>query len=140
MSFAWSDFLRLAGDLAGADVSDALAEAKWRTAASRAYYAAYHATLAYYERHLQSRYGPLRAQVSAIDGSTRPLGRHERLIKGLKDTGDAWAAEVGEALSSAKATRVDADYRPRRRVDARTALSAVEHVRGIIDDVSAHSP
>ncbi len=131
MRFDWGDFLQLARDISQAGSGDALAEAKWRAAASRAYYAAYHTADAYYKRTHNGSPAPTTRH--RLGGGSRNLDLHAALIEGLKDTEAEPAATVGRLLSTVKATRVNADYRSDARVSDQDAALAVETAQEIMD-------
>ena len=84
-SFDYREILMLARELAGADSSDPIGEAKYRSAVSRAYYSAY-----------------LFAQVAA----GRRMHRHYDLVQWVR-TKDRL---MGITIANLKTRREDADY------------------------------
>lgn len=105
-------------------------EAAWRSAASRAYYGAYHATL------------PLvTGLLAGGDG-----GSHERVIKALtgcsaKDFGPQRAnalKSLGYLLSQARASRVTADYNTSAGFTGKQAAAAVEEAKSVLAHIASN--
>ena len=96
MPFGWGDFLTLAGELAQAP-SDALTEARGRSAVSRAYYSAFRRALVVFDN--RNVYRP-----------SRRADDHSGLIRALFDTKRTDYVSVGKALERLLAARRTADY------------------------------
>jgi uncharacterized protein (UPF0332 family) len=131
------DFIQTAERL----LTDACAEADQRSAISRSYYGAFHAT----RRCLPPRFAPTSAQINS--------GRsHQVVIEALiqwgasRTSGCSNAAEASRTLLSLKQARRHADYdieAPVRRTDAQTCVSRsrkvvelVRHARKRFDQAS----
>lgn len=99
MSFPWQDYLALAQALGNAPRGDDLREAKYRSAISRAYYAAYHHALQYYQQTYRRRPPAVR------DG-----GVHKALCDALIASTTPSEQLGGGSLEELKANRHDADY------------------------------
>ena len=102
--FDYVEFLDLARSLIGRTPGGSTDEAAWRSAVSRAYYAAYHVAL---------DYAVSKALPPAVLPPGNKAGAHERLIRqylqNFPKTDPGFA--VGSELSDLKGRRVRADYR-----------------------------
>jgi uncharacterized protein (UPF0332 family) len=98
MSYNWTDYYELAKQLgARAEITgEELSEALFRSAVSRAYYAAYNLSLNY-AKNLGYEYSNQR-------------GRHEDLIKFFGDRGDADSKIIALRLESCRDSRTIVDY------------------------------
>ena len=128
MSFRWDDFVPLAAELSQVADSDPLCEAKWRTAVSRAYYAAFHRVGQFYrERH--GGQTPA-SEVLEYGGRRRELGTHEALIVALAQGSDL-ERKVGLVLSRMRRARRWADYQS-RPVSADQATAEVDRAARLL--------
>lgn len=109
----WRDFLRLASRMA-ADST----EADWRTAVSRAYYAAFHVA-----RRLAA---DLRFTVPRADRA------HQYLVFRLSNSGTAVVEQAGRELENLRRLRNRADYDETPAVLHSQAVAAVRVAEGII--------
>jgi uncharacterized protein (UPF0332 family) len=108
----------------------AASEAAWRSAASRAYYGAYHATL------------PIATPLLGSDGG----GSHERVIKALtncrsNDVGPQRASalkSLGYLLSHARASRVAADYNTSVCFTGHEAAAAIDEANSVLAHIAAN--
>lgn len=114
----WREFLRLAARLA-ADAT----EADWRTAASRAYYAAFHVA-----RRLLA---DLNFTVPRADRA------HQYLVFRLSNSGEAAVEQAGRDLETLRRLRNRADYDETPAVTQPQATAAVQMAEGIIQVLDA---
>ncbi len=119
MSFPWSDYLTLAEALIRARTSFAPAEARYRAAMSRAYYAAY---------------GAARQHARAYEGYTPdPTGRDHRLLVTHYQHGPRPIQhQIGRTLQRLMDNRLQADYDEDIPADVRQlALASVQEARQV---------
>jgi uncharacterized protein (UPF0332 family) len=116
----WRDFLLLAARLA----ADA-AEAEWRTAVSRAYYAAFHVG-----RRLLS---DLKFAVPRADRA------HQYLVFRLSNSGEPAVEQAGRDLDTLRRLRNRADYDSTPALTQSQAAAAVRVAEGIIHALDAAS-
>lgn len=114
----WRDFLLLASRLA-AEAS----EADWRTAVSRAYYAAFHVA-----RRL---FADLQFIVPRADQA------HQYLVFRLSNSGEAAAEQAGRDLETLRRLRNRADYDEAPALTQPQASAAVQLAAGIIQGLDA---
>jgi len=114
----WRDFLVLAARLAGG-----AAEADWRTAVSRAYYAAFHVA-----RTLLS---DLRFTVPRADRA------HQYLVFRLGNSGEPAVEQAGRDLETLRRVRNRADYDEAPAFTQPQASAAVHVADGIIQALDA---
>jgi uncharacterized protein (UPF0332 family) len=114
----WRDFLSLAARLA-ADAT----EADWRTAVSRAYYAAFHVA-----RRLLA---DLNFTVPRADRA------HEYLVFRLSNCGESAVEQAGRDLDTLRRLRNRADYDDSPAVTQPQAAAAVRLAQGIIQVLDA---
>jgi uncharacterized protein (UPF0332 family) len=119
MSFDWADFLRLAKMLLENPGSPGLEESCLRSAASRAYYAAYHCAL---KRAYEEGYQPLPGD------EHRSLQRYFAKYKPISDTRGKIAVELGRLWDH----RRQADYHSRLQSQPR---SLARNAVGMADTV-----
>jgi uncharacterized protein (UPF0332 family) len=119
----WRDFLALAAQLA-ADAT----EAGWRSAVSRAYYAAFHTA-----RRLLTE---LSFTVPRADRA------HQYLVFRLSNCGESTAEQAGRDLDTLRRLRNRADYDDMPAVTQAQAVAAVRLAEGIIQvlDTTRHEP
>jgi len=126
--FSWEDYLKLAHELAEAPQGDPLAEARWRSAVSRAYFAAYHAVRAYAaERRITTR------ERRTIGGGEVHEGAHGKLINALLNSTWPEAPLIGHELSKLRGLRSQADYVP-RSLGREQACFAIDRAQRLICD------
>jgi hypothetical protein len=121
--FDWQDFLTLADHITThSSLPAGHAEGKWRTAVSRASYAAYHHAL---------------NKAADSDASIyRNYTKHERLIEWYKTLSRLPnALEVGKLLDTLKTYRVWADYRESHRITQQMAQFVIFLARNIVRDL-----
>ncbi len=106
MSFHWSEYLDLAQELTRESLASPLREAMFRTAISRAYYAAF---------------GQARNRLVIIDGEEIPRGAntHQHVINTFEDSNDSRRRTIGHLLHHLRSTRNAADYESIFRRDLR---------------------
>ena len=109
----WRDFLVLAGRLGGGAT-----EAEWRSAVSRAYYAAFHVT-----RRLLS---DLRFTIPRADRA------HQYLVFRLSNSGEPAVEQAGRDLETLRRLRNRADYDEAPALTRPQAPAAVQVAEGII--------
>jgi uncharacterized protein (UPF0332 family) len=119
----WRDLLPLAARLAAGT-----SEADWRTAVSRAYYAAFHAA-----RRLLA---DLNFTVPRADRA------HQYLVFRLSNSGEAAVEQAGRDLETLRRLRNRADYDEAPPVTQAQAAGAVQLAQGIIQvlDAAAQEP
>lgn len=98
MPFDWGEFLKLAGDLQGRSGPGYSEEAAYRTAVSRAYYAAFGRTRSYAQANL--RFWP--------SGKGKD---HQRLIDHLRRQTSPWP-NIADDLEELRKWRNQCDYEP----------------------------
>lgn len=114
----WRDFLSLAARLA-ADPT----EADWRTAVSRAYYAAFHVA---------------RALLAGLNFTVPRADRaHQYLVFRLSNCGESAAEHAGRDLETLRRLRNRADYDDAPSVTQPQAAAAVRLAEGIIQVLDA---
>lgn len=124
MSISCRDFYTFSDNLA----KTCATEAEFRAVASRAYYAAFHHALKFFE----DTYG------TALPHEEKK-GMHERLINHLKNPTctdiklRAKSQNLGEKLLKVKLCRVNADYKIVRTFSKTEALMQLAEVRRILD-------
>lgn len=118
--FDWQDFLTLADHITThSSLPAGHEEGKWRTAVSRAYYAAYH--------HALNKAADSDASIN------RNYTKHEYLIEWYKTQSRLPnALEVGTLLNTLKTYRVRADYRESYRINQGKAQRAILLAREIV--------
>ncbi len=116
----WRDFLPLATRLAAGTT-----EADWRTAISRAYYAAFHIA-----RHL---FAALNFKVPRADRA------HQYLVFRLSNSGEPAAEQAGRDLETLRRLRNRADYDETPAPTQAQAAAAVQTAEGIIQALDAAS-
>ena len=106
MSFHWSEYLDLAQELTRESLSSPLREAMFRSAISRAYYAAF---------------GQARNRLVTIEGEEIPRGvnTHQHVINTFEDSNDSRRRTIGHLLHHLRSTRNAADYESIFRRDLR---------------------
>jgi uncharacterized protein (UPF0332 family) len=114
----WRDFLLLAAELAARAT-----EADWRTAVSRAYYAAFHVA-----RRL---FTDLSFTVPRADRA------HQYLVFRLSNSGESAVAQAGRDLETLRRLRNRADYDEGPAVTQPQATAAVQLAEGIIQVLDA---
>ena len=114
----WRDFLVLASRLAAATT-----EADWRTAVSRAYYAAFHIA-----RRL---FVDLRFTVPRADRA------HQYLVFRLSNSGQGVVEQAGRDLDTLRRLRNRADYDETPAITQSQAVAAVQIAEAIINTVDA---
>jgi len=114
----WRDFLPLAARSAAGGT-----EADWRTAISRAYYAAFHVA-----RQLLADLG------FAIPRADRA---HQYLVFRLSNSGEAATAQAGRDLDTLRRLRNRADYDEVPALTQPQAVAAVQVAEGIIQALDA---
>jgi uncharacterized protein (UPF0332 family) len=114
----WRDFLLLATRLAAG-----IAEADWRTAISRAYYAAFHVG-----RRL---FADLNFTVPRADRA------HQYLVFRLSNSGESVVEQAGRDLETLRRLRNRADYDETPAFTQTQASAAVQIVTGIIQVLDA---
>ena len=114
----WRDFLLLASRLAAGTT-----EAEWRTAVSRAYYAAFHVA-----RRL---FGDLNFTVPRADRA------HQYLAFRLSNSGDSAVEQAGRDLETLRRLRNRADYDGTPALTRTQAAAAVQLAEGIIQALDA---
>lgn len=132
MSFAWSEFLALAESLRhGPDLDGAgkrLTEACWRTAVSRAYYAAFHEARDRYRLFWTNTLPDHRQGTSHLDVlrayRTRARLTSDPMVR-------ATAELVAALLFRLRRSRVRADYEPAMRRPGKAARLAVQDAQVI---------
>jgi len=97
MSFDWSEYLNLAQELAGQATGPSSQEAKWRSAISRAYYAAFCEA----RNHLRDK---------ERHSIPRGVEIHRYVRNQFKKSPDRVRKEVGENLNRLRIDRNKADY------------------------------
>ena len=119
----WRDFLSLATRLAAGAT-----EADWRTAVSRAYYAAFHVA-----RRL---FADLNFTVPRADRA------HQYLVFRLSNSSESAVEQVGRDLETLRRLRNRADYDETPAFTQAQAAAAVEIAEGIIKvlDAARHEP
>jgi len=96
MSFDWSQYLRLAEELAGQGSTSPCQEAKWRSSVSRSYYAAFCTA----RNHLRD-----------MDGVTIPSeGVHKFVRETFVKSGDMSRKQIGTSLDRLRIDRNKTDY------------------------------
>jgi len=115
-SFNWSDFLELAKQLQRAG-----SESSYRTAISRAYYAAFHPARAY----VLTRHGQFLEKRSEHD---QTWGRFAR-------SNDAEESQLGQWGNDLKRLRVNADYHLNRATGSREVLTTLNYANKIIQQI-----
>jgi len=121
VSFDWDHFLPVADELLEA-APDEFAEARWRSAASRAYYAAFGGCIDLLARRDQ-----------AIDAGD--VGVHERVIHGFaRHPSRGWQA-IGRRLRYLRRTRIHADYRRATAFSEERAREAVLAAHRLLADL-----
>jgi uncharacterized protein (UPF0332 family) len=96
VSFDWSDYLKLANELAPSPISAATQEAKLRCAISRAYYANYCKA----RNHLRDKEGQV---IPAHDA-------HRYVINALLTSSKRKRKDLGKDLNRLRVDRIKADY------------------------------
>src|SRR5439155_114820 len=122
LAMNWRDFLPLANRLA-----TAASEADWRTAMSRAYYAAFHVA-----RHL---FSDLNFAVPRADRA------HQYLVFRLSNSGESSVEQVGRDLETLRRLRNRADYDetpPFTQPQAAAVRIAGSIIQGL--DAAGHEP
>ena len=114
----WRDFLPLAARLAAEN-----SEADWRSAVSRAYYAAFHVA-----RRL---FADLKFAVPRADRA------HQYLVFRLSNSGEAAVEQVGRDLETLRRLRNRADYDEAPALPQPQAAAAVQVAEGIIRALDA---
>lgn len=114
----WHDFLPIASRLAAETT-----EADWRTAVSRAYYAAFHVA-----RRLLA---DLRFTVPRADRA------HQYLVFRLSNSGEASVEQAGRDLDTLRRLRNRADYDETPALMKPQAVAAVQLDEGIIQSLDA---
>ena len=106
MNFHWSEYLDLAQELTRESLSSPLREAMFRTAISRAYYAAF---------------GQARNHLVSIDREEIPRGvnTHQYVIDTFEESDDSRRRVIGHLLHHLRSTRNAADYENIFRRDLR---------------------
>ena len=120
MCFDWSEYLRLAEQLAAEAEAGELLQARRRTAVSRAYYAAFHSTMGL----LKSR-GEYAPQGDGWD--------HEGVVRTCSQSSSRGWHPIGNDLRRLRRQRVNADYKAAMEVSDSLVQSAVERARDLID-------
>lgn len=116
-SFSWSDFLRLARSLStGGD------EASWRSASSRAYYAAFHPAKCY----VHSKYD--------LEGRG---SEHERTWRALTLSSIAEEQLLGNIGDDLKRLRVHADYQTKTGFSSQQALQSIASATKLLSRLEA---
>lgn len=122
MSFDWGGYLELAGELGEAAPEDALTPARWRSAISRAYYAAFH--------HAQGYLGATRSEAAGRPGQSV----HQAVARALKSGEEEIEQRAGDKLWELRGYRNAADYDGDAGVDAvQVAVSLVLAAEVIAD-------
>jgi uncharacterized protein (UPF0332 family) len=109
----WRDFLALAARLAGG-----AAEADWRTAVSRAYYAVFHVA--------RTLFSLLRLTVPRADRA------HQYLVFRLSNCGEPAVEQAGRAMETLRRLRNRADYDEAPAVTQPQASAAVQVAQAVI--------
>ena len=121
MPFTWTEYLDLAADLAGLPHQQYSAEARYRTAGSRSYYAAFCHARDYAAQHL---------------GFT-PTGTsedHRKLREYLKKCGKKWT-KVARYLYDLRLVRNDCDYNSHSIANVSQRVSrAIDQARKVFDE------
>jgi uncharacterized protein (UPF0332 family) len=118
LALNWRDFLSLAGRLTAGGT-----EADWRTAVSRAYYAAFHVA-----RRL---FADLNFSVPRADRA------HQYLVFRLSNSGDTAAEHAGRTLETLRRLRNRADYDDKPALTQAQAAAAVQLATSIIQALDA---
>jgi uncharacterized protein (UPF0332 family) len=114
----WRDFLLLATRLASGTT-----EADWRTAVSRAYYAAFHVA--------RSLFANLNFTVPRADRA------HQYLVFRLSNSGEPSVEQAGRDLETLRRLRNRADYDEAPGLTAPQAVAAVQLAEGIVQALDA---
>lgn len=126
MSFDWSQYLRLAEELALQGTAGSSQEAKWRSSVSRSYYAAFCIA----RNHLRD--------VDGID--IPPKDTHKFVQDTFKNSGDMKRREIGTCLDRLRVKRNNTDYDDvvdiTRWLPLHTAM-AIKTSQQVISDVAA---
>lgn len=116
MSFNWEEFLGLAVQLSGQNISAGsipTSEARYRTAISRAYYAAHHAAQKELLR-LKPGFKP-----------SRKPSIHQAVIREFKSGPTKNWVNVGDTLDTLRKSRNKADYRGNASITQSHAVTAI---------------
>jgi len=114
----WRDFLLLARRLAGG-----ASEAEWRSAVSRAYYAAFHVA--------RSLLSDLKFTVPRADRA------HQYQVFRLSNSGEAAVEQAGRDLDTLRRLRNRADYDETPTLPQSQAAAAVQVAEGILQALDA---
>ena len=114
----WGEFQVTAARLAQGQT-----EGDWRSAVSRAYYAAFH----YFRQFLLSRGADIGKAGQA----------HFNLYAGLNHCGFAQVADVAKRIDELRIARTDADYDLRRQIAQPFALHWVQEGQRVVSDFTA---
>lgn len=125
MSFDWGGYLELADELGDAASEDALAVARWRSAVSRAYYAAFH--------HARGHLEATRGEVVGRPGQSV----HQAVARALKSGQNEMEQRVGDKLWELRGYRNAADYDGDAAVDAVQVAVSLVLATEIITDLEA---
>jgi len=102
MTFDWSEYLKLAQELAGDDVSSPSEEAKLRSSVSRAYYAAFCKA----RNHLRS----IDDHKKILSETPPKVNVHKYVRDQFKDSTDESYKKIGGDLDRLRVFRNEADY------------------------------
>ena len=122
MSFDWREYLDLARELAASGAGAPQAEARWRSAISRAYYAAYAECRAFIIEKMQ--YDP-----------HDPVARgraHEAVVRKFERSPSLGRQRIGVQLRRLMAQRLVADYEATAVISGGLASGAVERAETIL--------
>ena len=121
MRFSWEHYLDVAEELLAA-AGDELAEARWRSAASRAYYAAFGGCVAFLARRSQR-----------VDAGV--AGVHEQVIDAFaRHPSRGWQIVAGE-LRDLRRVRITADYHDASAFTAVRARDSAAAARQLLADL-----
>lgn len=123
--FSWDDYIKVSKSLQKyAKVNSTVSEGFYRSAVSRAYYAAYHDALFY---AINKGYAERRYRNILRARRLNDLGSHRVLILYLLDDSDPNAQLLGTRLQNCHNKRIECDYNPNVSVDNRyTAILFTE--------------
>ena len=124
MTFDWAEYLNVAGELAAIPFRPSIAEAKQRSAISRAYYAAF---------------GKARVHLRDIDGDGNiPRGpqAHEYVRLAFKASVDPRRRSIGENLNRLRRARNRADYADLMHGVSREATFAIRLADHVIRELA----
>jgi hypothetical protein len=128
MTFDWSQYLQLSRELAGLEPTPASQEAKFRSAISRAYYAAFNTAVDYIEA------------IEGVDYLPASTEKHFDVRRYFFAQKNKVSQQIADDLNYLRSQLNKADYENNARIDLYGVREAVRRSSGVLRQLSQLKP